>query len=96
MPMHLDRLSNDAFGQFLMVSHGNAPWLFVALVRPTMEIEKEVIAAGKLSGPSGGFQLDIDLITHIAKTSGKLSGRASLIDLVEVVWPEVLIIRPRG
>jgi hypothetical protein len=29
--MSLDRQSYDAFGRFLMVSHGNAPWLPVAL-----------------------------------------------------------------
>jgi hypothetical protein len=28
---NLDRQPNDTFGQFLMVPHGNAPWLSVAL-----------------------------------------------------------------
>jgi hypothetical protein len=34
MPMPLDRQSNDTFGRFLIVWHGNAPWPPVALRLP--------------------------------------------------------------
>jgi hypothetical protein len=62
-------------------------------LRSTMEIELEAIAAGMLSGPSGGFQLDSNLITHVAQTTGKLSRSTAFIDLVEVGRPQVPVVR---